>query len=338
MSLQKSLTNKISKVLNIGGYGCILSPALIFYDSKIVNEDNKSQYVTKIGSNIEEEYNFCEIALRILGPIAYDVGIFPVDGLHCGITLRDLGPNARSIIEKCNNVFRGREIVGTKSSFLYNEAYSPVTQSSSVMSAGTIDPLSYLCAIQYPAYFYDLNAFFKAFRKENRETKIASTDILEKNLDYCIKKLHDAGIYHLDIKEGNVGIIQDTGHAKFADWDFAAFQMYEESIDACYERSFQKSYALYYQDLCKPSFVPILIEGLAAFKKDDRARGLTKQEKSLCLEFIDQCCLKSLLLHFWLECGQAKFTEKKKEYTEFLREIIKDDEENTKPPKIVRLR
>lgn len=77
-------------VIGQGGFGCVISPALIFQSSTDVTESNKQFYVTKlIDGNDDYEYDIAKIIESKLDKNE-NVGLFPVDSLECGIRLDTL--------------------------------------------------------------------------------------------------------------------------------------------------------------------------------------------------------------------------------------------------------
>jgi hypothetical protein len=296
------------KILGMGGYGCILTPAIVFHDSKEVTEYNMHEYVTKISANAEEEYNNCELAKSIIGPSADIYGIFPVDRLHCGVSIRDLGDVANNVIQKCFQI-EDRAIVGK-----YKTAKRDYTKPKNdfYISAGEIDPRSYLCAIQYPLYDYDLKDFksrVKEALKMDATNELTIKNVkdvmnaMELSLAKGLKLFHSKGIIHLDIKDGNVGI--SKGDAKFADWDFVCFEQYKESVDDCYEKTLLPNFREYYE------------KGLTLrqFNVSDmfdyvESNTLNTEERVLFLKSIDWACLFSTLLHIWRLLGQEIYEMK----------------------------
>ena len=77
------------KVIGKGGFGCVISPAIVFKDSQKVTLANASEFVTKLASDAHEEWINTQEILKII-PNATSLGIFPVDSLHCNIKFDDI--------------------------------------------------------------------------------------------------------------------------------------------------------------------------------------------------------------------------------------------------------
>jgi serine/threonine protein kinase len=295
------------KILGMGGYGCILSPAIVFYDSREVTESNKYQYVSKISANAEEEYSNCELVKSMIGPEANQYGIFPVDQLHCGVSVRDLGAISKEVLRKCYQV-EDRSILGNyktiKRDYVPNEAY---------ISAGEIDTSSYLCAIQYPKYDIDLKDFIKKISAEKTpETMQKLTDAvlkIEHGLTEGLKILHLCGIMHLDIKGPNVGI--KDGYAKFADWDFACFSDYPESVNERFSLTLQTNYREYYVH----GITDRIFNANSLFNIVERkVSTITDDEKVFFLKALDAACLYTALLGVWFAVDPNIYAQRKAEY------------------------
>jgi hypothetical protein len=319
--------------LGMGGYGCILHPAVVFRNSTFVTEENKNLYVTKISRDAESEYNFCEIAMGILGEDAQTVGIFPVENLHCGVSARDLGEIAETVYAKCSPI-RNRTIAGRNKIFQYNREVplyiSPISEVSPIdidvlqggrscgPRGGTIDKNTYLCAIQYPAYDSDLRKFAKKTMRKERMGNFERMNIFEMVQDTLLenlKILHSKGIMHLDIKMDNVGVTAD-GEAKFADWDFACFELSEDSVNDCYDRSLTDGFAAYYEEITFDEFaVPETIE---LYQATRLRQDPDKRTKLNLLKIIDMACVYSTLLEMWTEFGLESqvYKAKKEDYIE----------------------
>lgn len=182
-------------------------------------------------------------------------------------------------------------------------------------SAGSIDRSSYLCAIQYPKYDSDLAAFdIKLVQKMATEGEEWVSDLInyiEETLLLSLDKMHFKGIYHLDIKNKNIGITED-GITKFADWDFTCFEKYNDSVNFCFNRSLESRYIDYYHFLTDEFFDVKKVMNQNLKKK----RSMSKDEKISLLRFIDRACLFSTLLTLWENFGTESDTylEKKQQY------------------------
>ena len=198
--------------LGNGSYGCALYPAIVFKNSTIVTEINKYSYVTKVASDAENEYdrayNVMKTLLKNGGSDLLKIGIFPLEPLHCGISMGDLGKFADAYLSgKCNNIVK-RDI-RQKEIQLYN--YKDFIE-------GGEDSYeedhryrnSYACGIQYPKFDADLTQVIK------RKFAVKDFKDLGKTLLSYLQTMHSFNIFHLDIKSDNLCVIGDA--PKFADW------------------------------------------------------------------------------------------------------------------------
>ncbi len=322
----------------MGGYGCILHPAIVFRNSTFVTEENKDKYVTKISRDAESEFNFCEIASEILFPDANIIGIFPVENLHCGVSARDLGEIADEVYSKCDPI-QDRTIVGRKKIYKYDREVpsryiSPISDHSPVdidvleggrkrgrrCKGGTIKSDSYLCAIQYPKYDSDLRKYVKkVMRRPDFDDfeRIDACEFIEMTLMDNIKRLHDDGILHLDIKMENIGVTE-LGEPKFADWDFACFELSNDSINDCFERTIQDNYYQYYRDITYDEFNMKTYIGNYRSQRRLNQPDPGKDEKFDFLKNVDLACLFSTLLDMWATFGVSSevYINKKKNLLE----------------------
>jgi hypothetical protein len=182
----ESRTNT-TKVLDTGGYGCILNPAIVFKDSEEVTYENRHLYVTKLARDAQKEY---DVAMYIKSKCP-DVGIYPVDNLECGV-----GPHSVNDPKAWNKIFNKCQ---NQKQLLKK---SPNQQ--------------YLCALQYPKY----DGTFEILRIPTNQKLIESfISIAYQQL----LTLHANNIFHLDIKDANISFTElANGYIdiRFADWGF----------------------------------------------------------------------------------------------------------------------
>jgi hypothetical protein len=74
--------------MGVGGDGCVVFPAILFPNSRIVNRGTRQQYITKLATSLKKEY---EVG-RYIASKAPDTGIFPVDDFVEDVAIEDLGP------------------------------------------------------------------------------------------------------------------------------------------------------------------------------------------------------------------------------------------------------
>lgn len=177
-------------VLGSGGYGCVISPAVIFPNSKIVTEQNKHDFVTKLASDAVDEFNIAN-NIRNLLPNADKYAILPIDHIYCGLQPQDLGitDSDKTIIKNCKNSGAAGILRD-----LDNKAYyeAPV-----------------LCAFQLIKYDGNLN-----------DLSYSALDLFSiyVNTFTSLEKLHEKGIFHLDIKDENLCYLSRPLRLLFADW------------------------------------------------------------------------------------------------------------------------
>jgi hypothetical protein len=221
------------KVLGTGGYGCAISPAIVFHNSLQITEANKEKYITKIASDAAEEYDLAKTIEEILGTDKH-IGVFPVDNLQCGISKANIGPYYEEVVKKCSQIksMQSETSLTRKGYYTYR------------LTGG----LQELCALQYPRYQSDLTFFYKP----NGLPYEFSYLIVPKLVEKVVKQLMDRytrlhspheyngktyHIYHLDTKAQNMcfyNLVKKAYSGKFyksldeidvriADWGFALF-------------------------------------------------------------------------------------------------------------------
>lgn len=161
----------------------MLSPAIVFKDSKDVTYTNRYKYVTKLASDAQKEY---DVAMYIKSKCPHD-GIYPVDNLECGI-----GPSS----------------VGDYES--WSKVYDRCEKQEKLLKRKSV-----LCAIQYPKY----TGTFEVLRLKSNSHIVEEY----LNLAYfALCRLHGNNIFHLDIKESNISYTHTLqgNDIRFADWGF----------------------------------------------------------------------------------------------------------------------
>lgn len=200
--------------LGNGAYGCGLYPAIVFPDSEVVTEQNKYSYVTKVASDAEEEFDKAFVIMKVLTANGVDlkVGIFPVETLHCGINVGDLGKFAEAYMNgECNKIV-GRQI--DRNIRLYNYRDFQGGMDSEDSGFGETEYLeyerqqrykkSYACGIQYPKFDAVLTDVIR------KKIPIADPNMLAvygNTLLTNLRTMHTLNIFHLDIKADNLCIL-----------------------------------------------------------------------------------------------------------------------------------
>jgi len=248
----------MSRVIGRGGQGCVLSPALVFPNSRTVQVYNADQFVTKISESAPEEY---DVGLFIQTLTEPSIGVFPVDDLFCGITRARLGPNADTIIAECE-----KTVHISRSSAQYNFRGGHLMAHHLDGGASMDEPI--VCAIQYEKYDTDLRQTrLKEIQKitDYDDIPVVSTTskgtvlytLDDQNLGTVLfsiafdklKILHDAKIVHLDIKGLNMALmrrldLENTSQPqnidiRFADFGFAAYLKERDDIFMALKRTLQ---------------------------------------------------------------------------------------------------
>lgn len=193
-------------VVGTGGYGCVLSPAIVFPNSKVVTHANRHEYVTKIARDAYEEFGTTEKIVAALGPSGISLGVFPVDPLEWDLTRTSLGANATGILQKCRDLVDVNRETGHPR---FGVLVDPEDES---------EPVS---AIQYPRYWATLEdtSLLKG-------SFAFTTDDIVIQLVAKLKKLHAVDVVHLDIKAPNLCVMHKPRgisdiDARFADWGLA---------------------------------------------------------------------------------------------------------------------
>lgn len=241
----RTIDNKLvsHKVIGVGGYGCILSPPLA------LNEEPDENEVTKIARDAYVEYDTAAAIYTALldydNESPYNVGVFPVGDLKCGLKPRDLGVNYASIIEKCSKQLNNSNIVERQADIKFNDFTGKLNggrKSCGMRGGDTYDMLrKEFCAFNVTRYWKDLDQLSTKLRdsyeiKESMGTKLKPSYVPKYNTDgliqFCkdmadkLHKLHNVGFVHLDIKPGNIAVQRDLAnfgkpYALLADWGFS---------------------------------------------------------------------------------------------------------------------
>lgn len=241
-------------VLGSGSFGCAVWPALLFDTSHTVNASNVAKFVTKLASDASEEYDLAKvIEQRLLAsgsPLALETGVFPVDSLVCGISIKDLGLSASdtSIIKTCGS--KAGTILRSNLEASLKER-GPIKLSEYVnrrISAGSrkLKGGVVLCGIQYPRY---LGNVIGTIQVPPGASSNYQFDIYSRTADK-LQLMHHCGVFHLDIKGSNLCYFSDTD-VRFADWglSFVTTKNLLATISVAFDR-LDASVLGYYSDLC----------------------------------------------------------------------------------------
>lgn len=201
----------------------MLYPAIPFSFAvrKVVNEQNKTLYVTKIAQDAEDEFDIGSY-IQTLAP---DAGIYPED-LVCGITRKTVTPTVyERIKQSCGTLL----VNDDKTYFFLDKAayrtYVPRAslrrssraslRSSRALVAGAEN--KEWCAIQVPKYKYDCFKFIQS----GGCSSFSVRDLLEMSNRLLLRlyDLHKQNVYHQDIKALNIAVTNDN-ELKFVDWGF----------------------------------------------------------------------------------------------------------------------
>jgi serine/threonine protein kinase len=220
-----------SKVIGTGGYGCVLYPARVFDNSVVITANNRHHFVTKLSRDAEVEYDvamFCKTKIPTFG-------IFPVDSLHCGVNLAEIGRNVDTILSECGTDTMGEpysaEPLDRYNGILlrrqFKELYKSLDESRIPDYIGPVNlkPLQrqlyrrkegLLCAVQYPKYLMDFGTSEYMAKTEVEKSKHFMT--LVENMTM----MHHQHIYHLDVKPPNLCLLTKDD-PRFADWGLSIY-------------------------------------------------------------------------------------------------------------------
>lgn len=267
-------------VLGSGSYGCVIADAVVFKESKAVKVSNRKKYVTKLAVDAEQEY---KLASDIQKLVPDDVGVFPVDQLHCGITYRDIGHASRRIAARCEDIFGG---------LLEKSLYAP-KRSKNTPGGRRRSPVPQVCGVQYPRYYADLYKYATEVEHKSMEALEIGAQLAAK-----LEQMHAKGVLHLDIKGLNACLMQNPHSgvldARFADWGFAVIGNKAKTLGPVVYRTLTPSFKEYYtrsllpfhEDAPRLQWQPVyeaLIHGTASKKLE-------------ALKFIDKWCLVKLVM------------------------------------------
>lgn len=236
--------------LGNGAYGCGLYPAIVFPDSEVVTEQNKYSYVTKVASDAEDEFDKAFIIMKVLTANGVDLklGIFPVEALHCGINVGDLGKFAEAYMNgECNKIV-GRQL--DRNIRLYNYRDFQGGMDSEDSGFGETEYLeyerqqrykkSYACGIQYPKFDAVLT---DVIRKKHIIADPNMLAVYGNTLLTNLRTMHTLNIFHLDIKPDNLCILGPD--ARFFDWGFSfigqSLNDYTTQSQILFEANFDKN-------------------------------------------------------------------------------------------------
>ena len=236
--------------LGNGAYGCGLYPAIVFPNSEVVTQENKYSYVTKVASDAEDEFDKAFNVMKVLTANGIDlkVGIFPVEELHCGISVGDLGKYAEAYLSgECHKIV-GRTL--DHNVRLYNYRDFQGGQDSEDSEFAESEYLEYerqqrykksfACGIQYPKFDAVLSDLIK------KKVLVPDPSILPvygNTLLTNLRTMHNLNIFHLDIKLENLCILGPD--ARFFDWGFSfigqTLNDYAMQSQVLFEANFEKN-------------------------------------------------------------------------------------------------
>jgi hypothetical protein len=235
--------------LGNGAYGCGLYPAIVFPDSEVVTEQNKYSYVTKVASDAEDEFDKAFIIMKVLTANGVDLklGIFPVEALHCGINVGDLGKFAEAYMNgECNKIV-GRQLDRNIRLYNYRDFQGGMDSDSGFGETEYLEyerqqryKKSYACGIQYPKFDAVLTDVIR------KKSPIADPNMLAvygNTLLTNLRTMHTLNIFHLDIKPDNLCILGPD--ARFFDWGFSfigqSLNDYAMQSQILFEANFDKN-------------------------------------------------------------------------------------------------
>lgn len=267
------------RVIGRGGYGCVVSPAIVFWNSKVVNNANSKMYVTKIASDALEEYDLGKTIERL----APDAGIFPVDEPVCDLSNREISLIKNFDVE-CERLFENdtweRYVARPKYMGMANIKlnYNPKVGMQKHVRGIRGGDFESVCAIQYPKYDSDL-------------TRVNVTSEIRESLWEKLTKLHTANVVHLDIKRQNIAMIGSEPF--FADWGFSHLLETNEQIDEASDFVMESSLKNYYKELAHfPNLQKDLKNSYYIIR--DKVH-FNHAERKDAIKDIDEYCLESAL-------------------------------------------
>jgi hypothetical protein len=229
-----SYINKIlsgGKFLGTGGFGCVVSPAIVFPGSeRLINDSNKQYYVTKISVDAQEEFTKCElIRMQLKRELGIEdpeiIGFFPEE-IACirkkefeemYLTNEETGlfTNKTELYSSFFNV-NDVYVASNRRGILKDKVKKKFFNCQHILDKIRKSKNPSFCAIQIRRFdsdfttfldeeFYDLTADEKSFMQD---------DIFKK-----LNIMHNAKVYHCDIKEDNLAVY--NGKIFFVDWGLA---------------------------------------------------------------------------------------------------------------------
>jgi len=184
------------KVIGSGGYGCVVSPSLPLVPDGIVTYDNNDDFVTKVASDAQEEYDKGVRIQERLGRMASNVGIFPVE-VFCGITRETLRPVIAEVLIKCDKPLQVAKKHKKRFDYTAEDSFQ-----------GTLP----LCAVQVPKFGMDLFQLMDALYKQRKVVTYDDGNVISTRLLTMLALLHKRDVFHLDIKPENIAVFaMDNG-------------------------------------------------------------------------------------------------------------------------------
>ena len=223
-----------NRVLGTGTYGCVIWPALLFYNSVEVTPENTALFVTKVARDAIYEY---DLAMEIKSRVRPSVGVFPVDQLTCGISYKDIAPFYSQASRNCK-VQLGKQF------FEQSEALIAAKKPKRLFEGKLRGGEKHLCAIQYPKYDRDLADFSELPKTQQKVDLFVK---FKRELKEKLLELHENNIVHLDIKPQNLCQMQDE--AFLCDWGFAFIMDTHDDVRKCIEFLMSQTMVEYYVKL-----------------------------------------------------------------------------------------
>ena len=251
-------------VIGQGGFGCVVYPALVFWNSRVVTNETKVNYVTKIAEDALSEYDLAK-AIEAAVPFA---GIFPVDDAVCGLTYREMKQIAGAN-EVCAKKFPPELWRENVTNPRGTSVMIPRRRYRGTLAGGDFNSV---CAIQYPRYDSDL-------------VNVVVTPAMSQQLLGRLVSLHNAQIVHMDIKRQNLA--KAGNDAFLSDWGFARFLTTEEDVNNT--AAFVAREIKYYKKIGGDA-----AETLYSPRANDMT--LTLDERRQALYDLDLLCLTTALL------------------------------------------
>jgi hypothetical protein len=257
----------------------------VFRNSDVVKVSNRKNYVTKLATDAGKEF---ALATKIAKLVPGDVGVFPVETLHCGVTHRDIGHASRKIAKRCEDIFGG-----LLERSLYNTVRKPAVRRRSARST----PIPQVCGIQYPRYYCDLFKYATEVPHDTLECLEIGGQLKAK-----LAAMHAVGVLHLDIKGLNAALMTKPSgaggaiDARFADWGFAVIARTAAEVNRAIYRTLQPSFKEYYTKSLCPFHVEAPLLQWAPVWRALISPKASRDLKVAALKMIDRWCLENMIM------------------------------------------